>query len=99
MFCPVHIFRHEQKYAKGLIPLVKHHHLLLVTLLLANAGVMEALPYGNFDIVLNVFFWGVGSPPSFIPAPTRHRVFWAMMHSHHLAYWYMLGDAMPVFET
>ena len=42
---------HEQKYAKGLIPLVHHHHLLLVTLLLANAGVMEALPYGNFDIV------------------------------------------------
>ena len=48
---------HEQKYAKGLIPLVHHHHLLLVTLLLANAGVMEALPYdGNFDIVDTLLF-------------------------------------------
>lgn len=34
----------EQKYAKTLIPLVKRHHLLLVTLLLANAGVAETLP-------------------------------------------------------
>eukprot|EP00729_Bicosta_minor_P005262 gene5262-17583_t len=34
----------EQKYAKTLIPLVKQHHLLLVTLLLANAGVAETLP-------------------------------------------------------
>ena len=32
------------RYAKTLIPLVKQHHLLLVTLLLANAGVAETLP-------------------------------------------------------
>eukprot|EP00049_Salpingoeca_infusionum_P027013 m.29619 g.29619 ORF g.29619 m.29619 type:complete len:228 (-) comp9188_c0_seq2:1158-1841(-) len=35
---------HEQKYAKKIKPLVKRHHLLLVTLLLANAGVNETLP-------------------------------------------------------
>uniref|UniRef100_A0A6B2L7I0 CNNM transmembrane domain-containing protein n=1 Tax=Arcella intermedia TaxID=1963864 RepID=A0A6B2L7I0_9EUKA len=34
----------EKKYAKGIIPLVKRHHLLLVSLLLANAAAMEALP-------------------------------------------------------
>eukprot|EP00854_Cymbomonas_tetramitiformis_P011155 gene11155-13180_t len=34
----------EQVYAKKIIPLVKDHHLLLVTLLLCNAGAMEALP-------------------------------------------------------
>ena len=35
---------HEQKYAAALIPLVRRHHLLLVTLLLSNAGVAETLP-------------------------------------------------------
>lgn len=34
----------EQHYARKIIPLVRNHHLLLVTLLLCNAGVMEALP-------------------------------------------------------
>ncbi|KAL6041282.1 CNNM transmembrane domain-containing protein, variant 3 [Balamuthia mandrillaris] len=34
----------EQKYAKRIYPLVKRHHLLLVTLLIANAAAMEALP-------------------------------------------------------
>jgi metal transporter CNNM len=34
----------EQKYAKRIAPLVKRHHLLLVTLLLSNATAMEALP-------------------------------------------------------
>ncbi|ESO85740.1 hypothetical protein LOTGIDRAFT_195630, partial [Lottia gigantea] len=36
--------RKEQKYASRIIPLVKRHHLLLVTLLLANAGCVEAMP-------------------------------------------------------
>ena len=36
--------RKLQKYAKALLPLKKDHHLLLVTLLLVNAGVNEALP-------------------------------------------------------
>lgn len=35
---------HEKKYAAKLESIVKNHHLLLVTLLLANAGVNEALP-------------------------------------------------------
>ena len=34
----------EQRHARKIIPVVKRHHLLLVTLLLANAGAMEALP-------------------------------------------------------
>ncbi len=34
----------QQKYAKRIAPLVKRHHLLLVTLLLSNATAMEALP-------------------------------------------------------
>jgi len=34
----------EQKYCKKIIPLVSKHHLLLVTLLLANAAAMESLP-------------------------------------------------------
>jgi len=34
----------ERKYCKKIIPLVSHHHLLLVTLLLANAAAMESLP-------------------------------------------------------
>ena len=33
-----------QKYAKRIMPLVRKHHLLLVTLLTANAIAMEALP-------------------------------------------------------
>ena len=36
--------RKLKTYAKRLIPLKKDHHLLLVTLLLVNAGVNEALP-------------------------------------------------------
>jgi len=34
----------DAKNAKKILPLVKRHHLLLVTLLLANAAAMEALP-------------------------------------------------------
>ncbi len=34
----------EQRYAKRIAPLVKRHHLLLVTLLLSNATMMETLP-------------------------------------------------------
>jgi metal transporter CNNM len=36
--------RKLKSYAKRLIPVKKDHHLLLVTLLLVNAGVNEALP-------------------------------------------------------
>jgi hypothetical protein len=35
---------HERVYAARIIPLVRHKHLLLVTLLLCNAAAMEALP-------------------------------------------------------
>ena len=34
----------EQKYANRIIHLVKQHHLLLVTLLLANAIAVESMP-------------------------------------------------------
>ncbi len=34
----------ERRYASRIIPVVKRHHLLLVTLLLANAGAVEAMP-------------------------------------------------------
>ncbi|XP_035827215.1 DUF21 domain-containing protein At5g52790 [Aplysia californica] len=34
----------EKKYAAKILPVVKRHHLLLVTLLLANAGAVEAMP-------------------------------------------------------
>eukprot|EP01124_Arcella_intermedia_P013751 TRINITY_DN20151_c0_g1_i2.p1 TRINITY_DN20151_c0_g1~~TRINITY_DN20151_c0_g1_i2.p1 ORF type:complete len:489 (+),score=82.36 TRINITY_DN20151_c0_g1_i2:60-1526(+) len=34
----------ERKYAKRIIPILKRHHLLLCTLLLCNAGALEALP-------------------------------------------------------
>ena len=34
----------EKKYARRIVPLIKKHHLLLVTLLLANAGAVEAMP-------------------------------------------------------
>ena len=34
----------EQKYASRIITLVKQHHLLLVTLLLANAVAVESMP-------------------------------------------------------
>jgi metal transporter CNNM len=34
----------ERIYAARIIPLVRHKHLLLVTLLLCNAAAMEALP-------------------------------------------------------
>lgn len=35
---------HEQKYAKRIIPIIKRHHLLLVTLLLSNAAAVESMP-------------------------------------------------------
>ncbi|EGD73068.1 hypothetical protein PTSG_04782 [Salpingoeca rosetta] len=41
----------EQKYARRIKPLVKRHHLLLVTLLLANAAVNESLPLFLDDLV------------------------------------------------
>ena len=34
----------ERRYAARIIPVVKRHHLLLVTLLLANAACVEAMP-------------------------------------------------------
>lgn len=34
----------EKKYAKRIFPVVKRHHLLLVTLLLANAAAVESMP-------------------------------------------------------
>ena len=34
----------EKRQAKALIPLVRRHHLLLVTLLLSNAVAVEAMP-------------------------------------------------------
>ena len=34
----------EQKHAAKIIPLVSQHHLLLVTLLLANAAAVETMP-------------------------------------------------------
>ena len=34
----------EQKYAEKIYPIVKKHHLLLVTLLLANAVAVETMP-------------------------------------------------------
>ena len=34
----------EKKYAKKILPIIKRHHLLLVTLLLANAAAVEAMP-------------------------------------------------------
>ena len=34
----------EQKHAAKIIPLVSQHHLLLVTLLLANAAAVESMP-------------------------------------------------------
>ena len=34
----------EQKNARKIMPLIKRHHLLLVTLLLANAAAVESMP-------------------------------------------------------
>ena len=34
----------EKKYASKILPLVEKHHLLLVTLLLANAAAVESMP-------------------------------------------------------
>ena len=45
----------ERKYAKKIIPLVRKHHLLLVTLLTANAIAMEALPL-FLDRLVGPFF-------------------------------------------
>eukprot|EP00339_Tiarina_fusa_P023288 CAMPEP_0117024810 /NCGR_PEP_ID=MMETSP0472-20121206/18387_1 /TAXON_ID=693140 ORGANISM="Tiarina fusus, Strain LIS" /NCGR_SAMPLE_ID=MMETSP0472 /ASSEMBLY_ACC=CAM_ASM_000603 /LENGTH=368 /DNA_ID=CAMNT_0004731345 /DNA_START=302 /DNA_END=1408 /DNA_ORIENTATION=- len=44
-----------QKYAKRIMPLVRKHHLLLVTLLTANAIAMEALPL-FLDRLVGPFF-------------------------------------------
>lgn len=41
----------QAKSAKAVLPLVRHHHLLLVTLLLCNAGVNESLPLFLDDLV------------------------------------------------
>ena len=35
---------HEKKHCKRILPLVKRHHLLLVTLLLGNAAAVESMP-------------------------------------------------------
>lgn len=35
---------HERKYATKIIPIIKRHHLLLVTLLLTNAAAVESMP-------------------------------------------------------
>lgn len=35
---------HERKYASKIIPIIKRHHLLLVTLLLTNAAAVESMP-------------------------------------------------------
>ena len=35
---------HEQKHARKILPLLRRHHLLLVTLLLANAAAVESMP-------------------------------------------------------
>lgn len=34
----------EQKYAKRIYPVIKRHHILLVTLLLGNAACVESMP-------------------------------------------------------
>ena len=34
----------QQKHARRILPIVKNHHLLLVTLLLANAVAVESMP-------------------------------------------------------
>lgn len=34
----------ERKHAKRIMPLIEKHHLLLVTLLLANAAAVESMP-------------------------------------------------------
>ena len=34
----------ERRHASRIMPLVKRHHLLLVTLLLANAAAVESMP-------------------------------------------------------
>lgn len=34
----------EKKHAERILPIVEKHHLLLVTLLLANAAAVEAMP-------------------------------------------------------
>ena len=36
--------KHERKHAKRIMPIVEKHHLLLVTLLLANAIAVESMP-------------------------------------------------------
>ena len=36
--------REEKKNAKRVLAVIKHHHWLLVTLLISNAAAMEALP-------------------------------------------------------
>ena len=36
--------KEERKYSKRIMPLIEKHHLLLVTLLLANAAAVESMP-------------------------------------------------------
>ena len=44
----------QKKYAKRILLLVKRHHLLLVTLLLANALAVEAMPVALSKITIEV---------------------------------------------
>jgi metal transporter CNNM len=46
----------ERKYARKIIPVVKKHHLLLVTLLLANAACLEVRPVFLFCCWVSTLF-------------------------------------------
>lgn len=45
---------HQKKFAGRILKIVKHHHLLLVTLLLANALAVEAMPVFLAKITIEV---------------------------------------------
>jgi len=47
----------EQKHAKKILPIVKRHHYLLVTLLFCNAIAAEAMPIFLDDLVKYVRCW------------------------------------------
>mmetsp|Transcript_38750 Transcript_38750/g.54016 ORF Transcript_38750/g.54016 Transcript_38750/m.54016 type:complete len:404 (-) Transcript_38750:66-1277(-) len=47
--------KETKKYAEGIAPLVERHHLLLVTLLMANAAAMESLPIFLNHLVAPLF--------------------------------------------
>jgi metal transporter CNNM len=77
--------RRLKKYAQRLIPLKKDHHLLLVTLLLVNAGVNEALPifldrivpYPWMAILLSVtlvLIFGEIIPSAIFTGPNQLRI-------------------------